>query len=445
MILTKIPKDSIKKIKVYYNEGRKKTAKQIQKELGCQYMINTTLFNMSTHKAAGYLTVDNKVYGAVANPYGFAVKDDKIVFSYGNNVKYPDFTGCYHVLVRDGKAQLTDADSKKYGYTARSCVGLTAAGDIVMLCDQSNRSLKNGVGNDMLKAGCVVALNYDGGGSSQGYFNGRWLTSGRNVLAFLCVWTEDVKEENTPNTNTTTENGKKICLDAGHGSTCSNGAPDGSYKEYEFAWDVANQMKTILESHGVTVKMTRTDDTDMSLSKRVNISNNFSPDYFVSIHSNASGSGSVWNSASGWEIYVPAKGGSAEKLAKKIEEETMKVFPLNDRGIKTASYTVLTKTKAPAVLIEHGFHTNKADVEYLKSNEYRQKYAVANCKGILAALGISYVEPTSSGGNSTTEPTKPNAPTTNSALEWAKSKGYDATNYSSQKEVIDLLYNLYNS
>ena len=435
MILTKIPKSSIKKIKVYYNEGCKKTAKQIQKELGCQYMINTTLFNMSTHKAAGYLTVDNKIYGAVANPYGFAVKDDKIVFSYGNNVKYPDFTGCYHVLVRDGKHQLTDSESSKYGYTARSCVGLTSDGDIVMLCDQSNRSLKAGVAGDMLNVGCTVALNYDGGGSSQGYFDGEWLTSSRNVLAFLCVWTEETKEETPGGTTTTTTSGKKICLDAGHGSTCSNGAPDGSYKEYEFAFDVANRMKTILESHGVTVKMTRTDDTDVDLTERANISNNFSSDYFVSVHSNASGSGSAWNSAAGWEIYISAKGGNAEKLAKKIEEETMKVIPLADRGIKTASYTVLTKTKAPAVLIEHGFHTNKSDLEYLKSNDCRQKYAVANCKAVLSMLGIPYVE-----SNSTT-----NTSTIDSALEWAKSNGYNSTGYSSQKEVIDLLYKLYNS
>lgn len=445
MVLVKIPKSSITKIKVYYNENCKKTAKQIQKELGCQYMINTTLFNMSTHKAAGYLTVDSKVYGAVANPYGFAVKDDKIVFSYGNNVKYPDFTGCYHVLVRDNKAQLTDSESNKYGYTARSCVGLTANGDIVMLCDQSNRSLKNGVGNDMQEAGCVVALNYDGGGSSQGYFNGKWVTSSRNVLAYLCVWTGEKKEETDKNQTSTSTNttGKKICLDAGHGSTCSNGSPDGEYKEHEFALDVANRMKTILEAHGVGVRMTRTDGTDISLTERANISNNYAPDYFVSIHSNAYGSGSVWSSATGWEVHIPGKGGNAEKLAKAIEAETMKVVPLTDRGVKVSSYTVLTKTNAPAILIEHGFHTNKADVEYLKSDEYRQKYAVSNCKGILATLGIDYIESTVN--NSPSTPTSPDTPAVDKALEWAKKYGYSGDKYEEQKDIIALLYNVHNT
>lgn len=423
MVLETIKKESIKKIKVYYNDGCKKTATQIQKELGCQYMINTTLFNMSSKTAAGYLTVDNTVYGAVANPYGFAVNGDKIVFSYGNNVKYPDFTGCYHVLVRDGKVAITDAESNKYGYTSRSCVGLTKNGDIVMLCDQTNRSLKNGVGNDMLVAGCDIALNFDGGGSSQGYFNGTWLKSSRNVLAYLCVWTKDEGERFTDATSK-----KKICLDAGHGSTCLNGSPDGTYKEHEFALDVASRMKAILVAHGVDVKMTREDDTDVTLLNRAAISNEYAPDYYVSIHSNAHGSGDTWTVAKGWEIHIPAKGGNAEKLAKSIEAETTKQIPLEDRGVKVSSYTVLTKTDAPAVLIEHGFHTNKNDVEYLKSDSWRQKFAEANCRGILSMLGIDC------------------AAESNHALEWAIKYGYNADNYTnstiSPKEVIDLLYNI---
>lgn len=433
MVLKTIKKESIKKIKVYYNDGCKKTVAQIQKELGCQYMINTTLFNMTSKAATGYLTVDNVVYGAVANPYGFAVSGDKIAFSYSNNVKYPDFTGCYHVLVKDGKLAITDAESNQYGYTSRSCVGLTKNGDIVMLCDQTKRSLRNGVGNDMLVAGCDVALNFDGGGSSQGYFNGTWLKSSRNVLAYLCVWTED-GDKKTTTTTTTAPSKKKICLDAGHGSTCSNGSPDGTYKEHEFALDIANRMKAILTAHGVDVKMTREDDTDVSLSNRATISNVYVPDYYVSIHSNAYGSGATWTAAKGWEIHVPAKGGNAEKLAKAIEAETIKLIPLDDRGIKVSSYTVLTKTNAPAVLIEHGFHTNKDDVEYLKSDSWRQKFAEANCRGILSALGIDYME-------------SPSPSTTlNPALEWAVKYGYNSDNYAnstiSPKEVIDLLYNI---
>ena len=53
MVVQVIPRDKIAKIKVYYNRNAAKTMAQIQKELGCQYMINTTLFNMTTKEPAG--------------------------------------------------------------------------------------------------------------------------------------------------------------------------------------------------------------------------------------------------------------------------------------------------------------------------------------------------------------------------------------------------------
>ena len=451
MVVQVIPKDKIAKIKVYYNRNAAKTMAQIQKELGCQYMINTTLFNMTTKKPAGYLTVDGIVYSQTANPYGYAVKDKKIVYSYGNNVKYPDFTGCYHVLVKDNKLNITTTESNKYGYSARSCVGLKANGDVVLFCDQTNRSLI-GVANDLLNYGCTTVLNFDGGGSSQIYYNGKSLTSARKVIAYLCIWTSDINStpSNTTNntsqtTNTMTK--KKICLDPGHGATCTNGSPDKSYYEYEFAADIANRMAKILTKHGVDVKITRTNGTDITLPERVNIANNYNPDYFVSLHSNAYGT--KWNDAHGWEIYVSGFGGNAEKLAKAIETETTKIIPLTDRGIKSANYTVIKNTKAPAVLIEHGFHTNKNDVEYLKSNEWRDKYAEANCKGILQVLGINYKETQTADtdkNSGSTDDNNKDISENELAVQWAKknniSDGTNLTANATRQQVITMLYRM---
>ena len=55
---------------------------------------------------------------------------------------------------------------------------------------------------------------------------------------------------------------------------------------------------------------------------------------------------------------------------------------------EAAGYYVLKNTKAPALLIEHGFHTNKEDVELLKDPEYRAKLAYAEAAGILDHLGL---------------------------------------------------------
>ena len=51
---------------------------------------------------------------------------------------------------------------------------------------------------------------------------------------------------------------------------------------------------------------------------------------------------------------------------------------------------MLAKTDAPACLIEYGFHTNKADVEYLKDTKYRDKLAEATAKGICDWLGVAW-------------------------------------------------------
>ncbi len=50
------------------------------------------------------------------------------------------------------------------------------------------------------------------------------------------------------------------------------------------------------------------------------------------------------------------------------------------------------------MLIEHGFHTNKAEVELLKKDAYRALLAEADAKGILDYLGISWED------NPATEP-----------------------------------------
>ena len=119
------------------------------------------------------------------------------------------------------------------------------------------------------------------------------------------------------------------------------------------------------------------------------MANLFKADYFVSIHANAYKEN--WNDANGWEIYIVSKGGKAEKLAEKIHKYS-KELGLKDRGIKIGNFQVLRDTNMPAVLIEHGFYTNKEECEKLKSVSFRQKCAECDAKGILEQLGIEYKE-----------------------------------------------------
>jgi len=180
-----------------------------------------------------------------------------------------------------------------------------------------------------------------------------------------------------------------VALDAGHGKdTAGKRSPDCTLLEYEFNRAIASRVRTILTAHGVSVILTaQPDDLDTSLSARCCAANKKKANIFVSLHANASGSG-TWDSASGWEIYVYKKGGQAEKLAQSIHSVSLPCLGLKDRGIKEADFYVLRKTNMPAVLIEHGFYTNRGECALLKSTAFRDKCAEVDAKGILNYLGI---------------------------------------------------------
>lgn len=192
-----------------------------------------------------------------------------------------------------------------------------------------------------------------------------------------------------------------VCLDAGHGiTTAGKRSPDGTLLEYEFNRDVTSRIKTILERHDVEVVLTCYDNEDKSLAERCKIANTVKADYFVSIHANAYTTSEedeegtmqlTFNSANGWEIYVISKGGKAEQLAIKIHKYSQELG-LKDRGIKVGNFQVLRDTDMSAVLIEHGFYTNKEECEKLKSDSFRQMCAECDAKGILEQLGIEYKE-----------------------------------------------------
>ncbi len=179
-----------------------------------------------------------------------------------------------------------------------------------------------------------------------------------------------------------------VVLDPGHGeSTAGKRSPDNgeSLREYEFNRDVAYRTKAELEKRGITVYLTVSDDTsDPSLAARYDYANSTNADIYVSIHANAfSPDGVTWTDARGWEIYYYPTSYYGKKLATAIHDANAGKIGINDRGIKTAEYAVISHTTMPAVLIEHGFFTNLEEVELLASSEFRQKCAELNAQGIV--------------------------------------------------------------
>lgn len=268
---------------------------------------------------------------------------------------------------------------------------------------------------ELYTLGAETAIMLDGGGSAQCDFGGgRVIGSARPVDSYLCVW---MTAEDNEKEDTTVSDKKIVCLDPGHGPDTVNGSPDGTYKEREFAWDMGQRIKALLEAQGVSVAVTRTEDAKPSLTERAAVSNAAGADCLVSLHSNAAGNGG-WYDAQGLMIYTSAGPDYAPRnvLAMDIIDRMKEagVLVRSTPIVHDMGLTVLVKTDAPACLIEYGFHTNRGDVALLKDSAYRDTLAEATAHGICDWLGVEYSEPE--------QPDEP-APWYADAQNWVTSMG----------------------
>jgi len=136
------------------------------------------------------------------------------------------------------------------------------------------------------------------------------------------------------------------------------------YNEAKNCMDIANRLYGLLRgTNGVQAYICT---QEMKLDQIIQDSNSKNVDLHLAIHSNAGPS-----EARGTETFcIP--GGEAEKAARVIHANVVEAMKSINRGVKNGKHLKeLNSTKAPAVLIELGFHTNEDDVKqllYCKNN-----------------------------------------------------------------------------
>jgi N-acetylmuramoyl-L-alanine amidase len=183
---------------------------------------------------------------------------------------------------------------------------------------------------------------------------------------------------------------KKVFLGAGHGGADS-GATAGGIKEKDVNLEITLKVGRELARHGVEVKYSRTGDENEKLNDKIDECNAFSPDLALDIHNNAGG-------GDGAEVYHHFGGGVGKTLAENILKEMVKAGQ-NSRGAKTRKnsagrdyFAFIRETACPAVIVECAFLDNEKDVALISTAAGRKNIAIAICKGILATLGINFVE-----------------------------------------------------
>lgn len=374
---------------VFDNRALRLTPAQVKARTGCTHLINGWLFDNDPDsktylQPCNWLVIDGKVLSSdLYNDWGFACGPE------GAPVMSTDRSRTYISgvpLLKWGQRLERKLTPDVARPSSRTAVGWRADGSVVLWCSREILTREQ-LQDKLLELGCEDALMLDGGGSTQGEFPGQVMRSSRIVSNMILLW-EETEEKPV------SEKQRCVCLDAGHDAgNLANASPDGTYYEHEFCLDMAKRIRAYLERHGVTVTETRPDGKAVSLAERCRIANSAGAELFVSLHSNAA-AGTGWSSARGWECYVYGLSGERYKAARAILARVEGVCPaIRTEPIKARSdLYVLKHTTAPAVLIEHGFHSNKEDVERLKDSAYREKLAEAEARGIIDWMGIPWLE-----------------------------------------------------
>lgn len=392
-LITYIPLSSVERIELRVTNCRK-TLSQVKAETKAHYVLNGGMWNPDG-SACPLLKVGGVMRsGTPWRPMGYAWDKGPDIRMTSEHEGADNFIAVTALISSGKPVDKPSYGSAQGGKRGRSAIGLRG-GSLALYCSgdgTEDAATPETLRDELAGLGWSSAVMLDGGGSSQCDFGGERITASRKVHNWICVYLKQGGTETPPEEEDKPMSKHTVCLDPGHGPGNVNGSPDGTYKEWEFTWDMAQRIKPLLEAQGVGVVLTKTADNYPSLTERAETSNKAQPDCFVSIHTNAAGEGG-WSSASGLEIYTSAGPMTAQRNV--LASGLVNAFhaagvTLRSEPIKHEMYTVLAKTDAPACLIEYGFHTNKADVEYLKDTKYRDKLAEATAKGICTYLNVNW-------------------------------------------------------
>ncbi len=177
----------------------------------------------------------------------------------------------------------------------------------------------------------------------------------------------------------------RVVIDPGHGGPDPGARGPGGLTEKEVVLKVAQRVDLYLRRMRHETLLTRADDGEVSLSRRVEAANQAGADLFVSIHANAHAD----PRAQGLEVWhsrpVDARGQAAAALAYCLLRWLLVTTRRRDRGLKYADdpareFAVLRATRMPAVLVELAFLSNPAEEHLLAQDWFLEK----------AALGIAF-------------------------------------------------------
>ena len=219
---------------------------------------------------------------------------------------------------------------------------------------------------------------------------------------------------------------QSIVVDPGHGGQDPGTAHHG-LKEKNINLDISRRLQQELRQAGLSTTLTRDSDEFISLESRPGVANRMGADLFVSVHANANPSNrnisgvevyyprvSIISSSSWpsflseneigttspqvrqivWDLVLANTRTQSRRLASAICRTMKQRLRVPCLGVKAARFVVLREAWMPAVLVEVGYVTNRAEAERLGTATYRQAAADAIAEGIVTyirELGVEHL------------------------------------------------------
>lgn len=175
---------------VYHNTA-KLTPAQIRNRTGCTHIINGYLFN-TKFQPLGWTVIDGKVISRDAyTDWGVSIGSD------GKPRMLTDRGGTFLSgipILKGGAKVYRGLTPDVARAAARTAIGWLPNGKVVLWCDKTAMTRET-LQNKLLGLGVENALMLDGGGSTQGIFPGRAVTSARKVPTLLLFWEKDPEPE----------------------------------------------------------------------------------------------------------------------------------------------------------------------------------------------------------------------------------------------------------
>lgn len=219
----------------------------------------------------------------------------------------------------------------------------------------------------------------------------------------------------------------RIMIDPGHGGKDPGAVRRGSAREKDLNLTVAKHLYNYLKKQGFDVKLTRDNDTFVTLAGRSKMANDYKADLFVSVHTNAAKRAQ----ANGFEVYFrsekPTDKDAADiaafenealqyeeahysfvdkllqslatneymnessKLASHVrnyvyKEPGISIAVNQNNAVKQANFYVLRGVQSPAILVEMGYISSSKDRARLNNKSAQKHMGEGIGKGVVAYL-----------------------------------------------------------